>query len=502
MWLPNWPILRLHRSGAASADQPAATVASERGQRRLAAVCPLAAGHGLRVGQALAEARALCPALDTHEATPDEDAAALARLAEWATRFTPLAAADPPEGLWLDILGCAHLHGGEERLCTAIADRLHEAGWPARLAVADTSGAAWALARMAGGQRIQVLPPGGEQAALAALAALPVGLLRLDERSVAALRRVGLKTIGTLARLPRAEISARFGPLPVLRLEQAFGSAEEAIAWPLPARPWLEARRFAEPIATPEDLARALSLLAAALAVRLEAEGRGARRFVARFHRVDGVEPAIAIATARPVRDAAYVLKLLAAKLEAVDPGFGVEAMALEAEALEPLAPTQVALHGRPDHAASLAATLDALIGRLGEANIWRAAPRGSHVPERATVPAAPMAPPSAAMPWPGEADRPLRLLNPPEPIEATAPVPDDPPILFRWRGSLHRVRNAAGPERIAAEWWRRTPDPSRPAHDLIRDYYRVEDTSGGRFWVFRVGLMGMPRWFVHGVFG
>lgn len=506
MWLPNWPILRLHRSGAASADLPAATVASERGQRRLTAVCPLAAGHGLRVGQALAEARALCPALDTHEATPDEDAAALSRLAEWATRFTPLAAANPPEGLWLDIFGCAHLHGGEEKLCAAIADRLHEAGWPARLAVADASGAAWALARYAaasradgvagGDARIRVLPPGGERTALATL---PVGLLRLDDRSVAALRRVGLKTIGNLARLPRGEISARFGPLPLLRLDQAFGAADEAIAWPLPARPWLEARRFAEPIATPDDLARALSLLATGLSARLEAEGRGARRFVARFHRVDGVEPMIAIATARPVRDAAYVLKLLLGKLETVDPGFGVEAMALEAAALEPLAPAQATLDRQPGHATGLAATLDALIGRLGEANIWRPAPHGSHVPERATVPAAPL----AVVPWPREdTARPLRLLNPPEPIEATAPVPDDPPILFRWRGALHRVRNAAGPERIAAEWWRRTPDPTRPAHDFIRDYYRVEDTKGGRFWVFRVGLTGAPRWFLHGVFG
>ncbi len=500
MWLPNWPILRLRRSGAASADAPAATVMAERGQRRLACVCPVAAEAGLRVGQALAEARALVPELEVHEATPGEDAAALGRLAEWATRFTPLAAADAPEGLWLDISGCAHLHGSEAALCEAIARRLAEVGLPARLAVADASGAAWALARFATGAQVCVLPRGQERAALEGL---PVGLLRLDDRSVAALRRVGVRTIGALARLPRAEVAARFGPLPALRLEQALAQAEEAIAWPMPARPWEEVRRFAEPIATAEDLARALAWLAGRLARRLEREGLGARRFVARFLRVDGGVPVIGVATARPVREAAYVLKLLAGKLETVDPGFGVEMVALEAEALGPLSAQQAALpggqDGAPDASADLAATLDTLIARLGEGALWRPVPLGSHVPERAVGRAGPM----TAVAWPAQLpDRPLRLFTPPEPIEATAPVPDDPPLLFRWRGRVHRIRAASGPERIAAEWWRRTPDPTRPLHDFVRDYYRVEDQQGGRFWVFRVGLTGVPRWFVHGVFG
>ncbi len=496
MWLPNWPILRLQRSGAAMVEQPSATVASERGQLRLAAVCPAAAAAGLRAGQALAEARALVPGLAVHEATPEEDRAALGRLAGWATRFTPLAAADPPEGLWLDISGCAHLHGGEAGLCAELARRLARAGWPARMAVAGASGAAWGVARH-GSERVAIVPPGAERDALRDL---PVGLLRLEDRTVAALRRVGLKTIGALARLPRAELAARFGPLPGLRLDQALGAAEEAIAWPMPKPPWRSTQRFAEPIATPEDLARALALLAEALGRRLEGAGLGARRFTARFRRVDGQAPAIEVATARPVRAPAYVLKLLAAKLETVDPGFGVEAMALEAASLGALTPAQAALDGAPDHAADLAAALDGLIGRLGEENIWRPAPRGSHVPERAAGRAGPLEAPSWAPSWAHDLGaRPLRLLDPPEPIEATAPLPDDPPVMFRWRGALHRVRAATGPERIGAEWWRGTAPPD---HDRLRDYYRVEDQQGGRFWVFRVGLEGPPRWFLHGVFG
>ena len=228
--------------------------------------------------------------------------------------------------------------------------------------------------------------------------------------------------------------------------------------------------------------------------------GLVARRFTARFRRVDGQAPAIEVATARPVRAPAYVLKLLAAKLETVDPGFGVEAMALEAASLGALTPAQAALDGAPDHAADLAAALDGLIGRLGEENIWRPAPRGSHVPERAAGRAGPLEAPSWAPSWAHDLGaRPLRLLDPPEPIEATAPLPDDPPVMFRWRGALHRVRAATGPERIGAEWWRGTAPPD---HDRLRDYYRVEDQQGGRFWVFRVGLEGPPRWFLHGVFG
>jgi protein ImuB len=205
-----------------------ATVESERGQRRLAAVCPQAAGLGLHPGQALTQARALAPDLACFDADPDADLAALAAVAGWCTRYTPLVAADPPEGLWLDIEGCAHLWGHEAALADDLLARLRANGLPARLAVASSAGAAWALARMATGHAATLLPPGQEQAALASL---PVSLLRLDARMVAALRRVGLTSIGALARLPRTEVAARFGPTPGLRLDQAFGAAAEVIGW-------------------------------------------------------------------------------------------------------------------------------------------------------------------------------------------------------------------------------------------------------------------------------
>lgn len=510
VWLPNWPTQRLHRAGAASPDRPTATVEAVHGQRRLETVCPRAAALGLRPGQALTQARAICPELAAIDADPAADRAALKGLAGWCERFSPLAAADPPDGLWLDIAGCAHLFGGEAELAATLAARLARSGLDCRLAVAGTPGAAWALARAAGPDQITVLADGEEAMAQAgALAGLPVALLRLDARSVAGLRRLGLRRIGELARLPRADLSARFGPLPVLRLDQAQGFAAEAIAWPRPPVPWAERLAFAEPIGTPEDLTRVLATLAGRLCARLEAARRGGLAFAATFFRVDEARPTIAIGTALPVRDPVRIARLLGGKLEQVDPGFGIEAAVLEATTTAPLAPPQTELPdtGAPTAApdTALADTVDELANRLGPARLWRAAPQESHVPERAVRRVPPLAP---APSWPADpaAERPLRLFRRPEPIEVTALLPDDPPLQFRWRGALHRVRAASGPERIAAEWWRRRAAPqSRPETDLVRDYYRVEDTEGGRFWMFRTGLNAggaLARWFLHGVFG
>lgn len=504
VWLPGWPTQRLRRCAAApdTAPRPLATVESVRGQRRLASLCPLAEAAGLRVEMALAQARAICPELAVADADPAGDRDALVKLAGWAERYTPLAAADPPDGLVLDIAGCAHLFGGEAGLAADLLARLTRQGLQARAAVAGTAAAAWALARWRA--EACVLPPGAERAALEAL---PLGLLRIEARSLAGLRRLGVRSVGELARLPRGEITARFGPEPIRRLDAALGAVTEALVWPHPPAPWQARIAFAEPIGTPEDLTRAIRVLAARLCRRLAAEVKGARRFRAVFLRVDGARPDIAIATAREVRDPAYVARLLAAKLETVDPGFGVDAAVLEADAVAPLAPPQPGLGelaGAQD--SDLAATIDALVNRLGARRLWRPAPNPSHVPERSVRPTPPL---SAADGWRDLAipPRPLRLLRRPEPIEAVAPVPDDPPLLFRWRGGLHRVRAAAGPERIAAEWWRRSEaaPEGREEADLVRDYYRVEDSAGARFWLFRIGRdAGAPgaRWFLHGLFG
>ncbi len=507
-------------SNAADAP-PLVTVEAVRGVRRLAAVGADAEAAGLRAGQTLTDARAIRPDLVVADADPDADRDALETLAAWCARYTPLAAADPPDGLWLDVTGCAHLLGGEAALMQDLGARLERAAIPCRLALAGTAGAAWALARSPLGPARALLAPGQEAQALGNL---PVAGLRLDARTVAGLRRLGLRTVAELARLPRADIVARFGTDPLRRLDQAMGRAPEAITWPLPPRPWSERLDFPEPIGTPEDLARALHLGLARLCARLAAADRGARRISACFLRVDRDACAIAVGTGLPTRDEKHLGRLLAERLETVDPGFGIEAVVLDAASLAPLGTPQPQFGtlARAADAERLTAVVDTLANRLGPGRVWRPAPRASHLPERETRRIPPLAQASAQSfahsfalgpAWTTDpaAPRPIRLLRRPEPIEATAPIPDDPPILFRWRGVAHRVRAAEGPERIAAEWWHRMmPDAdeqasARPETDLVRDYYRVEDTAGARFWLFRAGLHGAaaqaPRWYLHGLF-
>lgn len=336
---------------------------------------------------------------------------------------------------------------------------------------------------------------------------MPISSLRLDAGIVVGLRRLGLRTVQELLRIPRGEISARFGASPVLRLDQALGATEEAIDWPRPPVDWFERLAFAEPIGTPEDLAYALSRLCQRLCERLAEQDKGGQRFIARFFRIDDAIPQISVATALPVRDPVYLTKLLREKLETIDPGFGIEMIVLEAEDVAPLRMPQarladVAVSDATDH---LASVVDTLTNRMGPERVWRAVPFASHVPERAVRRGPPLSVKQPSWVVDPTAQRPIRLLRRPELIEVTAPVPDDPPIRFRWRGASHRVRAAAGPERIAAEWWRgKQSMDQRPETDLIRDYYRVEDTDGARFWIFRAGLHAAgrtPCWYLHGLF-
>lgn len=477
-----------------------ALVISEQGTRRLYAVGEQAAAQGLWPGQKAADALALVPELDIADADPDGDLEALRALAGWCVRYSPAVAPDPPDGLLMDVTGVTHLWGGEGALLDDLVARLATNGIPARAAIADTAGAAWALARFSDER---IAPPGG-QAPL--LEPLPVTALRLDEVAAAQLPRLGLTKIGRLMSLPRAQLTRRFGKGVVLRLDQALGRVDEALTFRRPATPWFERLAFAEPISAPEDLARAARDITALICKRLEREGKGARRFEVAFHRLDGKVQTAGAGLSLPGRDAARIAKLIAPKLDVIDPGFGIEVVTVTAEAVEPLSHRQQRLDESPEAAAQegLAPLIDRLTNRLGEERVWRAEPFESHVPERSVVRRPPLSPRGTARPWDPERPRPVRLFRRPEPVEAVlALVPDDPPSQFRWRGRLHRVRRAEGPERIAEEWWRKPIGDVSPGH--VRDYYRVEDDAGGRFWLFRAGLYdpeNPPKWWLHGLFG
>jgi protein ImuB len=463
----------------------------------LAAVDAAASRLGLRPGQPLAQARALVPGLAVVPADPEGDAAALARLATWCLRYTPLTAADPPDGVWLDITGCAHLHGGETALLTDLLHLLGRGGTRGRAAAADTTGAAHALARH-GPHAIGIVPSG---ATAGALAALPVGALRLPAETVERLHRLGVERIGQLAGLPRAPLVRRFGTEIVQRLDQALGRVAEPIRPVLPDEALARRQGFVEPLLTADAFGQAIDALLDAVCAALAAAGQGARRLDLLFERVDGTVQAVRIGTAAPCREPGHLARLLKERLETVDPGLGVEAMQLVVALAEPLGARQLraALAGaeeKPD----LGALVDRIANRLGPGRIYRAAPVESDVPER-SVAVVPALAPAVPASWPALLPRPVRLLDPPQEVEALALLPDQPPVAFIWRRRRHRVRRADGPERIFGEWWRRAAE-----EEAVRDYFAVEDEDGRRFWLFRRGdgtdpASGDLRWFLHGLF-
>jgi protein ImuB len=509
LWLKHWPIDRWRRaaprqpnSAAPAEGVPFATVVVITGRRLLAAVNPAAAAAGLAPGMLLADALSFLPGLAAVAAQPAEDAVALRRLAEWCGRYSPWTAPDGADGIKIEITGCAHLWGGEERLAADLAIRLGRQGVAHHIAIADTLGAAWALARFSPGDAVTILPPAAMRAGLAPL---PVEALRLDPVTAQGLRRVGLRRVGDLCVMPRMALACRFGDTVTRRLDQALGDLPEPLS-PLGEPPVRRVRlSFAEPIADPADLARATERLAADLVLRLAQEGSGARRLELAFHRVDGRVERIVLGTARPSRDPRHLAALCNARLDTIDPGLGVEDMILAVFAVEPLPPEQIGFAGAGAEAEtdSVAPLLDRLGNRLGLAALFRIETRESHIPERAAV-AVPVDKPRSASAPPDRGERvekvrPIRLFEPPEPVEAFWLLPDDPPFRFTWRRRAHRVSRADGPERIAEEWWR-----PRASGGGIRDYYRVEDEDGRRFWLFRAGLAGgnrPPRWYVHGLF-
>ena len=401
----------------------------------------------------------------------------LAALALWCQAFTPLTTPDPPDGVLLDITGCAHLFGGEEGLKARLSTRLPHA----RMAIADTPAAAWALARYEG-----------------ALPDLSLEALRLPPKTITKLRRIGVQTIGQLTRLPRAGVTTGYGATVALRLAQCLGEAPEPIHFITTPPEWRELEHHAEPLLAPQQLQAAVSRLAAALCVRLEEACIGATVLTARFYRIDHFCISTTLGFAAPCLDEAQIARLLKEKLTTINPGFGIEALALEATATEPLALTQ---RSTLDNAPDYTAPLNTLLNRLSAARLWRVAAQESHIPEYVCARIAVIERPAWMLPpYP----RPIRLLTPPVPITVLAPIPDDPPLRFIWNGQAHRVMRATGPERIARDWWTHPHDCIRSEAEKIRDYYAVEDTNGARFWLFRAGLhegVARPRWYLHGLF-
>lgn len=436
----------------------------------------------------LADARAICPDLTTRPADLSREAAALASLRRWASRYAPMVAADGADGLLADISGVPHLFGGEAELRADLHARLERVGLAVTSAIAGTRGGAHALARHGGG-----IVPDGRLAE--GIGRLPVSALRIDHDTAVALTRVGLSRISDLIPLPRAPLARRFGQDLVLRLDQALGTQSEPVA-AAPDTPHFGVRMtLPEPIGLQSDVMAALERLLDQLCAKLALHHKGARRLRLDLRRVDRGEVQVEIGLARAMRDATRIKALFLKGVEEIEAGFGIDAMRLVATVTEPLAPEQIGGGPAIRHEDALADLISRLGNRLGFDRVQRLLPAESKIPERSFLVTAaaysePKAPPKRRGP-----PRPIRLF-PPEPVlMAATPASGHPPASFRWRRMRFSTLRAAGPERITPEWW--FDDPAWRSG--LRDYWRIETREGPRLWLFHTPQH--PSWWAQGEF-
>lgn len=506
------------RAACRPVEPPLVTAHRVDGRDLVHAANEAARAFGIEPGMWLSQARVIAAGLLIEPADLEGDRAELERLAvALARRWAPTVAVSGEDGLFLDLTGVAHLHGGEDGFCRRLHRFLDRIGYCNNLAISDTPGTAWALARHLRQLPFTVCPPGRHAEALEPL---PAAALRLEPKHVKLLDRLGVDTVGELAKLPRGPLAKRFGGALVRRLDQATGRAPEPLdPVPVPQRIAVE-RRFFEPIATAGAIDHQLGELAPGLATALAEAGLGARSVLLVAERVDGRAQTLRVGFARPNRQPDHLLRLLRRRIEEIDPGFGIDALSLHVLRADPLGAEalgpELAGEGTPD----LAPLVDLIANRIGGRRLWRVLPVESDVPERSVAPAPPIAPAERAAselkgddvrrlrtaeddhPWHPRWPRPVRLLPRPERVEhVVAELPDHPPKRFTWRGKSHRVVRADGPERIVGEWWRRPAE-----RDAVRDYFTLEDETGRRFWLFRRGdgwraETGDLSWHLHGAY-
>lgn len=485
--LTDWHV----RRQPALQNMPFVLAAPVHGKMMITSASPAAEAQGIRAAMPLADAKAIVASLQVFDDQPERGPQLLNALGEWCIRYTPVVGIHLPDGLILDVSGCTHLWGGERPYLKEIITKLRAIGYDVRGAMADTIGTAWAVARYG---QITPIIDSGEQTT--ALMPLPPAALRLEEEVLARLQKLGLYQIGSFINMPRTVLRRRFGQALLSRLAQALGQETEAIEPLYPVPPYEERLPCLEPIRTAKGIEIAINVLLEQLCLRMEKEGKGLRTAILKGYRIDNRMIQTEIGTSRASHNVQHLFRLFELKIPTLEPALGIELFTLEASKVEDVSPMQEVLWiGNPGlKAPAVAELLDRLAGKIGEASIRRYLPAEHYWPERSIQQATSLEEkPTTA--WRTDRPRPILLLSKPEPIEVTAPIPDYPPMLFHYKGKLHQIRKADGPERIEREWWLDGGEH--------RDYYNVEDAEGQRYWLFRSGHYSgnQSQWFIHGFF-
>jgi len=489
-------------------ELPFVVVVPDHGRKLISAANEQAVKRSINTGMVAADAKAIYPLLQVIDDEPGLSERLLKRMAEWSIRFSPCVAVDGDDGLIIDATGCSHLWGGDKFYIEDIIARFHKHGYTVRVAIADTIGAAWAVARFNKDQFI--IEPGQH---LVALLSLPGAALRLDDETTDRLNKLGLRQVKDFINMPKAALRRRFlnhgdtkaqrntksskpplGGLGV-RINQALGLEEEMIQPVIPVEPYQERLPCLEPIATATGIEIALQRLLESLCKRLKQEGKGIRGALFKCYRIDGKIEKISIGTIRASHHVDHLFRLFALKIGAIEPALGIELFILHATKVEDHSPLQEKIWNSEAglHDERIAELLDRLSCKIGIDAIHRYLPDEHYWPERSVKNVLSLDE-TTITEWKVNRPRPLQLLERPEYIEVTAPIPDYPPMNFRYKGKLHTIKKADGPERIEQEWW--------IEEGQHRDYYYVEDQEGCRYWLFRLGHYDESyQWFVHGFF-
>jgi len=490
IWFPHLVTDRLLRKQPQLKDMPFVLVAAERGRRVVKAVNILAKEKGIHENMVLADCKALLPELVVLDYDEAESNKLLIALAEWCIRYSPIISIDVPDVLILDVSGCTHLWGGEENYLNDIHKKFSDFGYTIRTAMADTIGTAWAVCHF--GNTMSIIETGKE---VKALTTLPAAALRLEPIIIEKLHKLGLKTIGSFITMPNTALKRRFGQSILKRLAQALGEEMEITDPIIPITPFQERLTSLEPIRTAEGIEIAIKTLLQMLCERLQKEMKGLRKCTLTCYRIDGVVVKTEIGTSKPSRNTLHLFKLFENKISQIEPDLGIELFVMDAPVVEELNSSQDALwtvSGKDESV--IAELLDRLSGKTGVQAIHRFLPAEHYWPERSFKNAISLSE-KPSTEWRTDLPRPLHILPVPELIEVSVPIPDYPPLLFRYKNVIHNVKKADGPERIEQEWWLQ--------QGLYRDYYCVEDEHGCRYWLFRSGDYdsGNVKWFMHGFF-